>query len=88
MNSRLPVLTIGVLAMLAAPAFAEVRPKNETHFWDFLNRQRDCQVRRIADGSLVDCHGRRKWSGSFGWDSSCLKLDYLPSEFACSKNFN
>jgi hypothetical protein len=48
--------------------------------------QRGCPVRQLADGSLVDCQGWRKWSGSIGWDNSCLNLDYLPSDFACSSN--
>ncbi len=43
-----------------------------------------CPVRQIADGSLVDCHGWRQWSGSIGWDNTCFNLDYLPSQFACS----
>jgi len=89
MNKKLPALTISVLAMLTAPAFAEVGAKSKTHFWElFFNKQRNCPVRTIADGSLVNCYGWRKWSGSFGWDKTCLNLDYLPSQFACSKNFN
>jgi hypothetical protein len=73
-------------AILAAPMFgsaAEARTK--MHHRHFANNVRGCPVRQIADGSLVDCHGWRKWSGSIGWDNTCFRtLDYLPSEFACS----
>ena len=73
-------------AMLAAPLFGsagETRTKAH-HRHHSLNEARGCPVRQIADGSLVDCRGWRKWSGSIGWDNSCFNLDYLPSEFACS----
>jgi hypothetical protein len=86
MNRKLPALTFSILAMLTAPVFAEDGAKSKTHYQHFLNKQRACPVRQIADGSLVDCHGRRKWPGATGWDTTCHNLDYLPSEFACSKN--
>jgi hypothetical protein len=86
-NRKLPALTIGVLAMFAAPVFAGDGARSSTPYWPFFAKQRDCPVRKIADGSLVNCYGWRKWGGSMGWDKTCLKLDYLPSQFACSKNF-
>jgi hypothetical protein len=85
MNRKLMALMIGVLVMLAAPMFAEAAGKSKKmHYRYSLNKQAGCPVRQIADGSLVDCHGWRKWSGSIGWDNTCFNLDYLPSEFACS----
>jgi hypothetical protein len=88
MNRMLPALTISVLAMLATPVFAGDWAKSNAHYWPFSNNRSYCPVRKIADGSLVNCYGWRKWSGSFGWDRSCINLDYLPSSYACSKNFS
>jgi hypothetical protein len=83
-NRKLMALMTGVLVMFVAPAFVEAAAKSKTHYRHSLDKQQGCPVRQIADGSLVDCHGWRKWSGSIGWDNTCLNLDYLPSEFACS----
>ncbi|MGA7325435.1 MAG: hypothetical protein WBX25_13335 [Rhodomicrobium sp.] len=73
-------------AILAAPwlGAAEAKPKIKTHHRHFVNKSSGCPVRQIADGSLVDCHGWRKWSGTIGWDNTCLHLDYLDSQFACT----
>jgi hypothetical protein len=76
-------LTLLTVPLFASAVEAKTRPK--AHHRHFSNESRGCPVHQIADGSLVDCHGWRKWSGSIGWDSSCFRtLDYLPSEFACS----
>ncbi len=85
-NGKLVALT-GAFALLAAPLFgAAAETGSKTHHRHFLNKARGCPVRQIADGSLVDCRGWRKWSGSIGWDNTCFDLDYLPSEFACSSS--
>lgn len=81
-NRKLAALMIGVLA--ASMFRAEAETRTNAHHRHLLKMQHGCPVREIADGSLVDCHGWRKWSGSIGWDNTCLNLDYLPSEFACS----
>jgi len=91
MTRKLLALTISVLAMFAAPEFAEGGANSDAHFWPFwpfFSKQRYCPVRKIADGSLVNCYGWRRWSGHIGWDRSCLNLDYLASEYACSHDFN
>jgi len=44
---------------------------------------RACPNHSSVDGTTVDCHGARKLNG--GWDNSCFRLDYLPSEAACSE---
>jgi hypothetical protein len=85
MNRKSVALTISALAMLAASTLgAEAEAKSKKHHRHFVNRDRGCPVRVIADGSLVDCNGWRKWSGVIGWDNTCLNLDYLPSQYACS----
>jgi len=79
---------IAAFAMLATPMLgaAEGKAKTKIHHRHLVNKARGCPVRQIADGSLVDCHGWRKWSGSIGWDNTCLHLDYMASQFACSQN--
>jgi hypothetical protein len=76
-------VTLAVLAALLIGVVAEAKPKVKPHYRHFVNEPRGCPVRQLADGSLVDCQGWRKWSGSVGWDNTCFNLDYLPSEFAC-----
>jgi|SRR5271165_1838441 len=43
-----------------------------------------CPLRRVAGGDVADCRGWRFVNGH--WNSSCLNLDYLPSQYACSPN--
>ncbi len=77
----LTVVAIPVGLMFGAAAEAKTKRQR----WHLSNNQRGCPVHQIADGSLVDCNGWRKWSGSIGWDNTCFRtLDYLPSQFACS----
>jgi hypothetical protein len=86
-NSLTAVIAYCVIlapAMLSAEAMARTnRAHHRPHYRSQLQRAPGCPVRRLADGSLVDCQGWRKWSGSVGWDNNCLNLDYLPSQFAC-----
>lgn len=84
-NNKLVAIAVG-LAVLAAPLFgaADAKPKIKAHHRHYVSEPRVCPVRQIADGSLVDCHGWRKWSGSIGWDNTCYHLDYLDSQFACT----
>jgi hypothetical protein len=88
MNRKLMALTFGIAALLVAPMFAEAAARSKTyhrpHNRDPMQRAAGCPVRQLADGSLVDCRGWRKWTGSIGWDNTCFNLDYLPSQFACS----
>jgi hypothetical protein len=78
------------LTLISAPMLASAaEARTRTHHRHFANghnpSERGCPVHEIADGSLVDCHGWRKWSGAIGWDNTCFRtLDYLPSQFACS----
>ncbi len=81
MSKKLAAFATG-FALLMAPLTGAAA--NKLHHRHFAQRTVGCPVHRIADGSLVDCHGWRKWSGSIGWDNSCFNLDYLSSEFACS----
>jgi hypothetical protein len=83
-NTTLVTLAISGFAMFAVPLGATAQPSTAPHHGHPLEAARGCPVRQLADGSLVDCHGWRKWWGSFGWDNTCLNLDYLPSQFACS----
>jgi hypothetical protein len=85
-SNRLSAFTaaFAVLSALSIGVVAEAKPKFKPHHRHFVNESRGCPVHQIADGSLVDCQGWRKWSGSIGWDNTCFNLDYLPSEFACS----
>ncbi len=85
-GNRLVAVAAG-FAILAAPLFGTAdaaKNKIKVHHQHYVHRSGGCPVRQIADGSLVDCHGWRKWSGSIGWDNTCFNLDYMPSEFACS----
>jgi hypothetical protein len=84
-NNKLVAIAVG-FAVLAAPLFgaADAKPKIKTHHRHHVSELRGCPVHQIADGSLVDCHGWRKWSGVIGWDNTCFNLDYMPSQFACS----
>jgi hypothetical protein len=72
-----------IAAMLAAPILGEAQAKNKWHRHGVVKRQNHCPLRRSVDGDLVDCQGWRLRSS--GWDNSCFNLDYLPSQFACSK---
>ena len=87
---KLMVLAAHLILISASDfsAFAERTAKkhhrHSTHWSEQRPAQpRGCPVRQLPDGSLVDCHGWRKWNGALGWDSSCFNLDYLPSQFAC-----
>jgi hypothetical protein len=82
-SRQLLALTAG-FALLAAAAQGAAAETKRTHHRHFLHRTVGCPVHEIADGSLVDCHGWRKWSGAMGWDNTCFNLDYMPSQFACS----
>jgi hypothetical protein len=72
------------LVMVSEAMARPNRAHHRAHYREHMQKPAGCPVRQIADGSLVDCHGWRKWSGSIGWDNSCFNLDYLPSQFACS----
>jgi hypothetical protein len=85
--NKLSILA-SALVLLITPLFAsavEAKTRSKVQHRHFVNKSNGCPVRQLADGSLVDCQGWRKWSGSIGWDNSCVNLDYLPSEFACSR---
>jgi hypothetical protein len=60
--------TTGVMVILTA--------KQGRHFSNVTRCSRRCPVHKIADGSLVDCQGWRKWSGSIGWENTCFNLDW------------
>ena len=82
---KLVTLAIAGFAMLAVPMWAAAETGTAPHHRHFSKKARvGCPVHQIADGSLVDCQGWRKWSGSVGWDNTCFNLDYMPSQFACS----
>jgi hypothetical protein len=88
MKRKLVALMTSIVVMLAASVFAEAEARTRKHYppnnRDQMQNSAGCPVRQLPDGSLVDCRGWRKWSGSIGWDNSCFNLDYLPSAFACS----
>ena len=67
------------LAGTAADAKTKKRPRTAYNSGRVYN---SCPVRTLPSGELVDCHGWRK--RGFGWDNTCLNLDYLPSMYACS----
>jgi hypothetical protein len=89
-NNRLTTILAccAIFAPVALSVSEAIAGTNRAHhrplYSDQMQRSAGCPVRQIADGSLVDCHGWRKWSGYIGWDNSCFNLDYLPSEYACS----
>jgi hypothetical protein len=90
MSNRLTAVatSCAILAAVMLSATGAMAKTNRAHhrpqYREQMQRPAGCPVHQIADGSLVDCQGWRKWSGSIGWDNSCLNLDYLPSAFACS----
>jgi len=95
MSAKIKLVVLAATLILisgsARSAFAEqTATKHHRHSARWLDRRpsqpRGCPVRQLADGSLVDCQGWRKWSGHIGWDNSCFNLDYLPSQFACGPN--
>ncbi len=77
------MLTIAPIAfaLLVTPVF-EAQAKSKAHRARVVKSERHCPLRRTVGGDLVDCQGWRLRPG--GWDNSCLNLDYLPSQFACS----
>src|SRR5271166_6425333 len=84
-------VTLILISASACSAFAEqTAKKHHRHIARWSDQPpaqpRGCPVRQLADGSPVDCHGWRKWSGYIGWDNRCFNLDYLPSQFACGTN--
>ncbi len=90
-KSKLVVLAAALMLISASDisAFAErTAKKHHRHSARWSDQRpaqpRGCPVRQLADGSLVDCRGWRKWNGAIGWDNSCFHLDYLPSADACS----
>jgi hypothetical protein len=73
------------LAMLSAPlAGADAHSRTKMHYRHYAKQAYGCPLHRAVDGTLVDCQGWRLRNNAIGWDPSCLNLDYLPSEFACS----
>jgi hypothetical protein len=92
--TKLLALAISGFAVLAMPMDASAKTRTAPHHrhysevaprhWHYLEVTRGYAPRQIADGSLVDSYGWRKWPGSAGWDNTCFNLDHLPSQFACS----
>jgi hypothetical protein len=83
--SKLLLASAASFVLLASAALdASADTKGRRHHRHYVRGTGGCPVHQIADGSLVDCHGWRKWSGSIGWDNTCFNLDYMPSQFACS----
>jgi hypothetical protein len=78
---------VACCAIVSAPAFAAThRVGHMTHHKFFAREEARCPLHRNVYGELVSCDGWRLGSTAIGWDNSCLNLDYLPSQFACSGN--
>jgi len=73
-----------LLLSLTAVAPADAKPvrHHQPVYRQFFGRNY-CPLHRAIDGTLVDCHGVR-YRDNYGWDYSCFRLDYLPSQTACS----
>jgi hypothetical protein len=88
--NRLAVFT-AVFALLAMPlfaTFADAKPKGYHRHYNhraYATRRYAPSDRRLIGGDYVDSHGWRYRTG-YGWDNTCLNLDYLPSQYACSNN--
>ncbi len=79
------LIFIASCAILATPSNAgALERKTKSHHRHYTQVARGCPVHKNAYGELIDCRGWRLWSGSIGWDNTCLNLDYLPGQFACS----
>jgi hypothetical protein len=80
------IACFATLATLAAAA--NTAGAREGHFRAYRGhsvwRPLTCPLHRTVDGEWVDCRGWRLRDNAIGWDSSCLNLDYLPSQYACS----
>jgi len=72
-----------MLPAASALAQAEGTSKKSHHCHFARKHQAGCPIHLTAEGDPVDCHGWR-YRSNIGWDNTCLNLDYLPSEFACS----
>ena len=78
---------LACFALLAVPLDAGVaKTKAKPGYYGryYAQRTAACPVRQLPGGDLVDCHGWRQRNTAVGWDNTCLNLDYLPSQFACS----
>jgi hypothetical protein len=83
-NVRLAAI-VACCAIVAAPAFADTyKARHMAYRQHYIREARACPLHRNAAGNLISCDGWRLRSSSKGWDNSCLNLDYLPSQFACS----
>ncbi len=87
-NRKLAALAI-LFAMLAVPAAAGTYAgRSRAHFRVYRSPYPAlplrCPLHRTLEGELADCQGWRQRGGLIGWDNTCFRLDYLPSEFACS----
>jgi hypothetical protein len=73
-----------IIAVQAAAANSAERTKAHyrVHPRHYARVPSGCPIRRTAEGEVVDCQGWRHRTGD--WDNSCIGLDYLPSQFACS----
>ena len=60
------------------------RAYHRPYYQYYAARPAVCPVHKNAYGELIDCRGWRLRDNSLGWDPSCLNLDYLSSQFACS----
>jgi hypothetical protein len=89
MSNYTLAIAIACSAMLATLAVAaNAAGTREVHFRAhrgyYVWRPLPCPLHRTVDGEWADCRGWRLRDNAIGWDSSCLNLDYLPSQFACS----
>ncbi|MGO9487015.1 MAG: hypothetical protein ACLPX9_20995 [Rhodomicrobium sp.] len=72
--------------LVAAPlSQASAEDGTKTHRHHSAKKPAGCPLHRTAEGELVDCQGWRLRQNATGWDNSCFNLDYLPSQYACSR---
>lgn len=85
-NNALVAFIVGfaILTTSLSGGTSEAKTKR-THNRHLVRKPAGCPNHRTAAGELVDCHGWRYRTG-YGWDNTCINLDYLPSQFACSSN--